>query len=249
MTLTRPLLALLLAALALFAPASSWAEKPVADDVPITEAEPPPPPPSSTDGFGDGDFGPAVGERIISYGSDVRVGADGVLTVTETIRVNAEGDDIRHGIFRDFPTRYQRPGQRTVRVGFDVQSVQRDGQPEHYTTERISGGVRVKIGDADTNVERGQHTYVLRYTTTRQLGFFDGYDELYWNVTGNFWAFPIDSAEVRIHLPQAVPFGAERSFYTGGQGATGHDAEVVSEQPGEIVIRTTARLKSVANSL
>jgi len=33
-TLTRPLLALLLAALALFAPASSWAEKPVSDDVP-----------------------------------------------------------------------------------------------------------------------------------------------------------------------------------------------------------------------
>jgi uncharacterized membrane protein YgcG len=242
MTLTRPLLALLLAALALFAPASGWAGKPVYDDAPGTEAEPPPPPPSSTDGFGDGDFGPAVGERILSYRSDVDVGADGTLTVTETIRVNAEGDDIRHGIFRDFPTRYQRPGQRAVRVGFDVQSVTRDGQAEHYKTERIANGVRVKIGDADTLVPQGQHTYVLRYTTTRQLGFFDGYDELYWNVTGNFWQFPIDSAEVRIRLPQAVPFGAERSFYTGGQGATGHDAEVVSERPGEIVIRTTAGL-------
>lgn len=244
MTLSRPLLALLFAALALFAPASSWAEKPVADDGPVTEAEPPPPPPSSTEGFGDGDSSPTYGERILSYRSDVEVGATGTLTVTETIRVNAEGDDIRHGIFRDFPTRYQRPGQRMVRVGFDVQSVQRDGQPEHYTTERVSGGVRVKIGDADAYVARGQHTYVLRYTTTRQLGFFEGYDELYWNVTGTGWVFPIDSAEVRIHLPQAVPFGPERSFYTGAQGATGHDAEVVSERPGEIVIRTTARLGS-----
>ena len=48
MTLTRPLLALLLAALALFAPASSWAGKPVADDVPVTEEEAPPPPPTNT---------------------------------------------------------------------------------------------------------------------------------------------------------------------------------------------------------
>lgn len=244
MTLTRPLLALLLAALALFAPASSWAGKPVYDDAQGTETEPPPPPPSSTDGFGDGDFGPAQGERILSYRSDVDIGANGTLTVTETIRVNAEGDDIRHGIYRDFPTSYQREGQRRVRVGFDVQSVQRDGQNERYTTERIDNGVRVKIGDADTIVPRGEHTYVLRYTTTRQLGFFDGYDELYWNVTGTGWVFPIDSAEVHIRLPQAVPFGPERAFYTGIQGATGHDAEVVSERPGEIVIRTTAQLGS-----
>ena len=60
----------------------------------------------------------------------------------------------------------------------------------------------------------------IRYTTTRQLGFFESYDELYWNVTGNGWIFPIDRAEVRIRLPQAVPFGPERAFYTGAEGAT-----------------------------
>lgn len=243
MTLTRPLLALLLAALAVLMPGPIWAGKPVADDgmevLPETE---PLPPPSSTDGFGDGDFGPAAGERILSYRSDVDIAVDGTLTVTETIRVNAEGDDIRHGIYRDFPTVYRPASGRRVRVTFDVQGVERDGRAEPYSTERITGGVRVKMGDADAYVERGQHTYVLRYTTTRQLGFFEGYDELYWNVTGNSWRFPIDTAEVRIRLPQAVPFGPERSFYTGPQGGTGHDAAVVSERPGEIVIRTTTRL-------
>ncbi|HYD14040.1 MAG TPA: DUF2207 domain-containing protein [Allosphingosinicella sp.] len=250
----RPLLALLLAALTLFASASSQAGKPATDEVPgteqlagdapLAEQEAPQPPPSSTDGFGDGDFGPAAGERILSFHSDVDIAVDGTLTVTETIRVNAEGDDIRHGIYRDFPVIYQRPGQRRVRVTFDVQSVQRDGRPEQYTTERVGRDIRVKMGDPDAYVPRGQHTYVLRYTTTRQLGFFDGYDELYWNVTGNFWQFPIDRAEVRIRLPQAVPFGPERAFYTGAQGATRRDAEVVSEQPGEIVIRTTEPLDS-----
>src|SRR5690606_22418490 len=26
-------------------------------------------------------------------------------------------------------------------------------------------------------------------------------DELYWNVTGNFWSFPIEKASATIHLP------------------------------------------------
>ena len=244
MVLTRPLLALLLAALALFAPASGWTSKPiVADDADYAIETEVLPPASSTDGFGDGDFGPAYGERILSWRSDITVRADTALDVTETIIVNAEGADIRRGIYRDFPTIYQQPGTgRRIRVGFDVHGVERDGRPEPYRVESIANGRRVRIGDEDVLIPRGRHTYVIRYTTTRQLGYFADYDELFWNVTGNFWVFPIDRAEVRIRLPQAVAFGRERAFYTGPQGSRASDAEVVSERPGEIVIRTTARL-------
>jgi uncharacterized membrane protein YgcG len=181
-------------------------------------------------------------ERILSWRSDIEVRPDGALDVTETIRLTAEGYQINHGIYRDFPTTYEREGRR-VRVGFEVQSVERDGQPEPYVTEGAGNGVRVRIGDGDIFVPHGEHTYVIRYTTTRQLGFFEGYDELYWNVTGNGWAFPIDQAEARIRLPEPVPFGPERAFYTGPQGATARGAAVVSEQPGAIVIRTTTTLQ------
>lgn len=180
-------------------------------------------------------------ERILSWRSDIDVRADGALDVAETIRVTVEGNQIQRGIFRDFPTTYQRDGRR-VRVGFDVAGVERDGKPEPYATERIGNGVRVRIGDADNYLDYGEHTYVVRYRTTRQLGFFEGYDELYWNVTGNGWAFPIDTAEARIRLPQALPFGPEHAVYTGVQGSTAGNAEVVSEAPGEITIRTTAPL-------
>jgi hypothetical protein len=215
----RTLAALLIAAFALLAPAS--AQKPGADDAASYQPD-------------------NQGERIISYVSDVTVAGDASLHVTETIRVEAEGQDIRHGIYRDFPTRYERNG-RNVRVGFDVEDVQLDGQPVHYARESLSNGVRVRIGDADTDVSRGEHSYVIRYTTTRQLGFFPAFDELYWNATGTDWMFPIDSAEVRIHLPQPVPFG-QRSLYTGVQGSTATDAQIVSESPGEIVARTTRPL-------
>jgi uncharacterized membrane protein YgcG len=183
----------------------------------------------------------AAEERILHYRSDVLVQADGALDVTETIRVRSEGSRIDHGIYRDFPTRYTNRSGGQVRVGFEVLGVRRDGADEPWHKERQGNGVRVYAGDADTHVPPGEHVYAIRYRTTRQLGFFKEYDELYWNATGNGWLFPIDVAEARIRLPRPVPFG-QRAFYTGPQDSTARDAEVVSELPGEIVFRTTAPL-------
>jgi uncharacterized membrane protein YgcG len=180
-------------------------------------------------------------ERILHYLSDVAVGADGSLDVTETIRVRAEGVRINHGIYRDFPTRYSSRTGGQVRVGFEVVGVERNGADEPWKTERVANGVRVYAGDADTIVPPGEHVYVLRYRTTRQLGFFPDYDEIYWNATGNGWVFPIDVAEARIRLPRPVPFG-QRAVYTGPQGSTDRNAEIVSESPGEILFRTTTPL-------
>ena len=79
-------------------------------------------------------FAPALAnERIILFVSDADVERNGDLLVTETIRVEAEGDQIKHGIFRDFPTDYTRPDGTRVRVGFEVLSVKRDGASEPYT--------------------------------------------------------------------------------------------------------------------
>ncbi|MET1112208.1 MAG: DUF2207 domain-containing protein [Allosphingosinicella sp.] len=179
-------------------------------------------------------------ERILHFLSDVLVEADGTLDVTETIRVRSEGALIDHGLYRDFPTRY-RSGRSRVRVGFEVVSVRRDGADEPWRKERQRNGVRIYMGDADTHVPPGEHVYALRYRTTRQLGFFKDYDELYWNATGSGWLFPIDVAEARVRLPRPVPFG-KRAVYTGPDGSTDANAEVVTESPGEIIFRTTAPL-------
>src|SRR5262249_51361478 len=61
------------------------------------------------------------------------------------------------------------------------------------------------------------------------------------------WTFPIDVAEARITLPEAVPI-RQNAIYTGPQGARGSDAVVVEQGPGHIVFRTTKRLP-VANGL
>jgi hypothetical protein len=130
---------------------------------------------------------------------------------------------------------------RTIRVDFDVLSVKRDGDAEPYALESIGNGTRVRIGQADVLLQPAEHLYELRYRTTRQIGFFADYDELYWNVTGNDWSFPIELAEAQIRLPERVRFG-QRAAYTGVQGSTGSNALVASEAPGEILFRTTAPL-------
>jgi uncharacterized membrane protein YgcG len=180
-------------------------------------------------------------ERILHFLSDVSVQADGSLDVTETIRVRSEGVRIIRGIQRDFPTRYRNRLGGEVRVGFEMIGVQRDGRDEPWKTAAEGNGIRVRIGDPEIHLVPGEHVYAIRYRTTRQIGFFADFDELYWNATGTGWDFPIDVAEARIQLPRPVHFG-NRAVYTGAQGATAANAGIVSESDGEIQFRTTEPL-------
>ncbi len=182
-------------------------------------------------------------EVINNFASDIVVHRDGAMDVTETIAVTAAGIDIRHGIYRDFPTTYTDKYGRKVRVRFDVTKVTRDGEPEPYTTESLSNGVRVRIGSADVLVPPGRHVYELSYTTDRQIGFFDKFDELYWNVTGNGWVFPIEHAAAIVHLPAPAEI-TQYAFYTGAQGASGQDATARKLDDRDIGFETTAPLGS-----
>ncbi|HVH37782.1 MAG TPA: DUF2207 domain-containing protein, partial [Sphingomicrobium sp.] len=179
-------------------------------------------------------------ERITRFTSDVEIRPDASLDVSETIDVIAEHNRINRGIFRDFPTRYRGRNGAEMHVGFDLISVTRNGSPEPAKLEAVSRGVRIRIGDPDRLIEQAEHRYVIRYRTTRQIGRFPDHDELYWNATGNGWAFPIDRAEAYIRLPGAA-FG-DYSLYTGPQGSKASDAELVEKKPGEIAFRTTRPL-------
>ena len=172
-------------------------------------------------------------ERILSYDSQVDVNADGSLDVTERIVVRAEGNAIRRGIYRDFPTRYKdRAGNRVV-VGFQMIEVLRDGSPEPWFTETKRNGIRINTGNDDFLPTPAQFTFTLRYRTTRQLGFFDTHDELYWNAIGTGWDFPIESGSVEVRLPQAVPMDRMKAEgYTGAQGQQGQDYDARITEPG-----------------
>ncbi|MFN8643348.1 MAG: DUF2207 domain-containing protein [Candidatus Binatia bacterium] len=163
----------------------------------------------------------AGGERITAFDSHIAVDGDGDLTVTETIAVVATGEQIKRGIYRDFPTTYAGPLWTRVQVPFEVVRVERDGQAEPFHLEPHDNGVRVYIGDRDVQIPPGPHTYRLTYRTGRQLGFFADHDELYWNVTGNGWAFPIERATAEVLLPlDPTRERVALEGYTGPSGST-----------------------------
>ena len=182
-------------------------------------------------------------EQIRHFHSDIMVLQDGSMQVTETIEVNAENKNINRGIYRDFPTRYKDRFGNNYVVDFTITGVSRNGVSEPYHTENKSNGVRIYIGDKNRLVSRGVHTYRIRYTSNRQLGFFDEHDELYWNVTGNDWAFPIVEASARVKLPADIPASAmTATAYTGIQGSKAQDYTSHLEYPGTAFFRTTTDL-------
>lgn len=185
----------------------------------------------------------AAEEKILSFDSRITVHEDASLTVVETIQVRAEQNRIRQGIYRDFPTRYKGGRGEDYNVGFSVVSVARDGRPEPFHTEQMGNGVRVYVGRKGVFLNPGVYTYELAYATDRQIGFFERHDELYWNVTGNGWVFPIDRASARVYLPPAAQSQVLfTDFYTGPQGAKGKNASARRDVRGEIVFETTTSL-------
>ena len=180
-------------------------------------------------------------EVIHSFDSTVRVAKDGELTVTEAIRVEAEGREIRHGIYRDFPLTFKDAGGKVREVDFKLLGVERDGRPEKYSTTRQHGVIRIYAGSKDVDVPRGEHTYVFRYRTGRQIRWFDGRPELNWNVTGNFWNFPILAVNYNLELA-----GGARPLrwtaYTGRLGARGGNWRATTDTSGALMVATTRRL-------
>ena len=169
------------------------------------------------------------------------VAKDGELTVTETLRVRAEGYEMRHGIYRDFPLTFKDAGGTLREVTFSLLGVSRDGNPEPYHTERTHGVIRIYAGDKDVLIRPGEHTYVFDYRTGRQIRWFDGKPELNWNVTGNFWRFPIEAATYRLQLVDgARPL--RWTAYTGRLGARGTDWHGSVGPLGTLSVSTTRRL-------
>ncbi len=184
-------------------------------------------------------------ERILSFHSDIQISIDGSMQVKETILFRAENNQIKRGIYRDFPTHYKDRLGNNYQVKFEVQKVLRDGQAESFHTESKSNGIRLYLGNEDYLLPVAEYTYSIIYHTDRQLGYFADHDELYWNSTGNGWIFPIDKVTVEVHLPNDIPSeNITLEAYTGPTGAKGSDYQAMINQQGNAQFISTRTLMS-----
>ena len=160
-------------------------------------------------------------ERIIQYDVDVTVLTNGDIEIDETISVKAEGRRIKRGIFKDLPRFYQDPetdGKLTWR--YDIKTVRRNGAREPYATLRDGNAFQIRIGDEDHLLRRDVHIYAIKYRVKNAVKYHEDFDELYWNLLGHYWEFPIENSTVTITLPDgAAPL--EVIGYSGYEGAKG----------------------------
>lgn len=186
-------------------------------------------------------------ERIIYFNSEIEVHRDSTMTVIETIKVFAQGDKIKRGIYRDFPTEYKDLSGNVVKVGFKVITVLKDGIPEDYHIKKQSNGKRVYIGQANRYLNQGEYTYTIVYETNRQLGFFETHDELYWNVNGLGWEFRIEDLSATVRLPNEV---SDKVYVLKAYGgASGDSSWVQGKQYSVETEPTTGRIIFKSNIL
>lgn len=149
-------------------------------------------------------------EMIKNFESTIRVNPDASVTVSERITVNREGKRIKRGIFRTLPL--------TRGVEYRVVSVRRDEKPEPWFTENANGRFRINTGTDKFLPRDGLYTFEITYRASNTVRAFDGYDEIYWNVTGNDWDFPIERAAARVIVPDGAKI-LQTAGYTGKRGS------------------------------
>lgn len=160
-------------------------------------------------------------EHLLSFDADIVIDKNAEVTVTEKIKVYAEGINIRRGIYRSLPLWRNINGKKT-RINYDIISVHKDGAEEDYHTEKTGSDEVIYFGSKDRMLSPGVYEYELTYKTSQQIGFFDTYDEFYWNVNGTLWDFPVDEVSVKLTLPENAEI-IQKSCYTGIYGSTGTD--------------------------
>ncbi len=175
-------------------------------------------------------------ERILEFSSDINITKDSDIEVREDIKIVANDDQIKRGIFRYLPL-----GNQEYRFDYKVLSVKKNGVAEPYELSTENGFLIIRIGQENVFLNPGIYDYEITYKAIDQLFFFKNYDEIYWNVTGNGWNFEIEKAIATIHLPGAAKI-INKDAYTGLLGDKGSDYDVNFDQNNNLVFTTNKAL-------
>jgi len=173
-------------------------------------------------------------EEILNFHSDIEIDEKGEILVKEIIRVRAEGNEIQRGIYRDLPV--TRPGITGTHepAPIEVISLKRDGEKEAYHTQKRGRNIRIYIGSKSRDLDPGVYTYEIVYKSVNQVGYFDDYDELYWNVVGHQWTFPILEYSATIRLPGEAEY-VQGACYTGPSGSQQSECTIEFREEDQVV--------------
>jgi uncharacterized membrane protein len=160
-------------------------------------------------------FNTVRAESIQEFNSTISVNIDSSVLIEENITYDFEGAE-KHGIFRTIPLKNSLNNPIIIKNVY----VSDNGGNEYNFTQDISNEeLTIKIGDVDKLVS-GIKEYHIAYRVYGLIGYYEDYDEIYWNVTGNDWLVPIKKVQARVFLPENVKLeNLKNSCYVGIYGS------------------------------
>lgn len=159
-------------------------------------------------------FTPKANAEIIrSFSSTINVLEDSSILVNEKISYDFE-TSIRHGIYRTIPLRNSKGEEIEIKI---ISIVDQEGKEDKFTVDTKNKILTIQIGDPDKMIS-GIKEYNVTYQVWGSIIYFENFDEIYWNVTGNDWQVPILKTESKVMLPNNV-FPIQQSCYLGAVGS------------------------------
>ncbi len=161
-----------------------------------------------------------------NFESEIKVNKDSTLLVTEKITADCGNASGKHGIFRTLPTVF-RTTDKTIAMPIELLGITDfNGNSLHYSTQTDYSNKTVtwKIGDPNRTVT-GENNYLITYKVKNAVLFDKSdFDELYWNLNGNFWDLETDSFTGKIVLPSEITkSNTQVDYYTGSLNSKGKD--------------------------
>jgi uncharacterized membrane protein len=162
--------------------------------------------------------------KIARFDARYTFADDGAVLIEEEIHPSFKGT--YRGIERDIPVEYPGPDGTAYKLFLKVDSVTDENSQkikfeQSSRTENVIGGAHhqflvLKIFAGGTDTER---TVRIAYRALNAVRFLKDHDEFYWNVTGNDWKVPIDSASAFVALPSAAASQLKAQAFTGAFGS------------------------------
>jgi uncharacterized membrane protein len=141
-------------------------------------------------------------ESIDRFTANIDINTNGQIDVTESIDYDF-GNEKKRGIYRELPYKYNaRGGNYTVDIT-DISATDETGYSYQTQISKTNGNLKIRIGNPDKYIT-GRQNYVIKYSVTGAINFFENHDELYWNVTGNEWIVPMQNVSSVISIPGSI---------------------------------------------
>lgn len=160
---------------------------------------------------------------IKDFQSDIQVEKNSSLLITEKIIADCGNAPNKHGIFRILPTKIKLDDGSTNETPIELLSItdfNKQSIPYAESLDSNAGTITWKIGDPNKTVT-GENDYLISYRVYNTIRFANpNFDELYWNLNGNFWDLETDNFRAVIRFPSEVNENNTKiSYYTGPTGS------------------------------